>query len=180
MTNFPCIHQRLKPGNRFADGNALFAITVLVAQPAKKVGSAFRPVQLVEINDVGLQALEAAFHGFLQAGSGKARAATDMFDIVAGARGLGCSTMTLLRWPVLANHSPMMVSVRKDVSGLAGTAYISAVSKKLIPCSSAISIWAWPSSAVFWLPQVMVPRQRALTFKVGASQTAVLHGWLLF
>src|SRR5690606_8457523 len=34
---------------------------------------------------------------------------------------------------------------------------------KLRPASSAISIWAWPSASVFWLPQVMVPRQISVT-----------------
>jgi hypothetical protein len=57
-----------------------------------------------------------------------------------------------------ANQLPMIRSVEPCVSGLGGTAYISAVSKKLTPRSSAKSICAWPSASVFCWPQVMVPR----------------------
>jgi hypothetical protein len=43
----------------------------------------------------------------------------------------------LSRRPPFASHVPMIVSVEPAVSGLGGMEYSSAVSKKLIPRSSA-------------------------------------------
>ena len=61
------------------------------------------------------------------------------------------------------NQRPMMVSVAPKVASRAGTAYISAVSKKSTPRSTALSMmrWAWASSTCS--PNVMVPRQMGLT-----------------
>ena len=64
------------------------------------------------------------------------------------------------RW---ANQRPMMVSVAPQVSARAGTAYISAVSKKSTPRSSARSMMAKASASPTCSPNVMVPRQMGLT-----------------
>ena len=66
-------------------------------------------------------------------------------------------------FPDFLNQDPMIFSVLPWVSGRAGVEYISAVSRKLTPCSSAYSICSWPSASVFCCPQVMVPRQILLT-----------------
>ena len=60
----------------------------------------------------------------------------------------------------------MVSSVLPCVSASVGTGYISAVSMKLMPYSStAISSCCTPSSSVFCLPQVMVPKQTSLTMR---------------
>ncbi len=65
----------------------------------------------------------------------------------------------LSRPPRAASQLPTMRSVEPCVSALGGIEYISAVSRKLIPASTARSIWAWPSASVFCWPKVIVPRQ---------------------
>ena len=47
-----------------SSGVRLASVCVLVAQLAEEIGAALRPVQLVEVDVVGLQALEAGVHGF--------------------------------------------------------------------------------------------------------------------
>ena len=68
------------------------------------------------------------------------------------------------RRPVRPIHEPMNSSVRPTVSARTGfTGYISAVSMKVMPWSSAMSIWRCASASSVWLPQVMVPRQISVT-----------------
>jgi hypothetical protein len=72
--------------------------------------------------------------------------------------------MILSRLPLAAIQLPRYSSVRPSVSARVGvTGYISAVSMKLMPWSSARSIWAWASASLFCDPQVIVPRHTALT-----------------
>ena len=89
MADLAGIHQLLEGGHRVADGNTVLPVPVLVAQPAKVVGGALRPVELVQVDDFGLQALQAPFHGTLQALRTETGAAADMLHIVARAGGLG-------------------------------------------------------------------------------------------
>src|SRR5258706_5627713 len=63
----------------------------------------------------------------------------------------------------LPSQLPRIFSVAPCVFCAGGTGYISAVSMKLIPRSSAQSICACPSASLFCSPQVMVPRQMSLT-----------------
>ena len=89
MADFAGIHQFLERSHGVADGDAVFPVAMLVTQAAKVVGGALRPVQLIKVDDIGLQALEAAFHGPLQAVAVESRAAAYMLYIVAGTGGLG-------------------------------------------------------------------------------------------
>ena len=63
----------------------------------------------------------------------------------------------------LANQLPMKVSVAPQVSAEAGTAYISAVSMKLMPASNERSKMACESVSLTCWPKVMVPRQIGVT-----------------
>lgn len=70
----------------FFQRRQVFFGLVLVAQLAEKVGAAFRPVQLVEVDPVGLQALEARVQGFGDVLAVVLEAAiADVVDGVAGA-----------------------------------------------------------------------------------------------
>jgi len=62
-----------------------------------------------------------------------------------------------------SNQLPMMVSVAPQVSARAGTAYISAVSMKLMPASSERLRMVWASASWTCSPKVMVPRQMGVT-----------------
>src|SRR5579862_1452633 len=74
------------------------------------------------------------------------------------------ATMTLARFALFfPSQLPRIFSVAPCVFCAGGIGYISAVSMKLMPRSSAHSICAWPSASVFCSPQVMVPRQISLT-----------------
>ncbi|MDT4810276.1 hypothetical protein FQZ97_431850 [compost metagenome] len=64
-----------------------------------------------------------------------------------------------------ANQFPMMVSVAPQVSLLAGTAYISAVSMKSTPRSSERFRTAWAVGSSTCSPKVMVPRQIGVTWR---------------
>ena len=79
--------------------------------------------------------------------------------------------ITSSRRPDFSIQPPMIRSVSPCVSFDSGVVgYISAVSMKLMPWSSAMSICACPSAAVFCVPQVMEPRHNALTFRSGAAK----------
>src|ERR1035437_1485715 len=65
------------------------------------------------------------------------------------------------RPPPLANHLPMICSV---IPSLTFQPYTLAVSKKLIPYSSALSITLKLSASEVMGPKFMVPRHRRLTF----------------
>ena len=72
----------------FQRGEVVFVL-VLVAQLAEEVGTAFRPVQLVEVDPVGLQALEAGVQGFDDVLAVVAQVTVaDVIDGVAGASDL--------------------------------------------------------------------------------------------
>ncbi len=62
-----------------------------------------------------------------------------------------------------ASQRPMMASVAPQVSRRAGTAYISAVSMKFTPRSTARSRMAWAVGSSTCSPKVMVPRQMGVT-----------------
>ncbi|OIQ93897.1 hypothetical protein GALL_241850 [mine drainage metagenome] len=63
------------------------------------------------------------------------------------------ASTTSARRLLRANHRPRISSLRPTVSALTGlTGYISAVSMKLMPASSAISIWDCASASDVWLP----------------------------
>jgi hypothetical protein len=138
---------------------------VLVAQLAEEVGAALRPVQLVQVDAVGLQALEAG----IQRGDDVLAvvlelAVADVVDAVAGAGDLAGQHPVVA---VAAAFEPVADDAFGGGVGFGrgGTGYISAVSMKLIPAALARSIWAKASSWLFCSPQVMVPRQRALTLR---------------
>src|SRR5690606_12199506 len=121
-------------------GSDLLLGVVLVAELAEEVGVPVRPVQLIEIDMLGLQALQTALQCSGDVLTGEAGGAvTDMVHVPA-------------RPGELAREKPR-----------GGTGYISAQSMKLTPASRARSIWAKASRWVFCSPQVMVPRHRALT-----------------
>ena len=74
------------------------------------------------------------------------------------------ASTTFWRTPgCFANQLPRMVSVAPQVSARAGTAYISAVSMKLTPRSSARFRMAWAPASSTCSPKVMVPRQIGVT-----------------
>ena len=60
---------------------------------------------------------------------------------------------------------PLIAIVALNVAALGGTAYISAVSRKLMPRSSACCKIACASLSLTCSPKVMVPRQMAGTVK---------------
>ena len=59
---------------------------------------------------------------------------------------------------------PLSPDVRVVLLAPGGTGYSSAVSTKLPPQATNASSCSCASASVFWLPQVMVPRQTTLTF----------------
>src|SRR6185436_1337271 len=71
--------------------------------------------------------------------------------------------MTSPSRPRFASQPPRMLSVRPCVVGLGGTGYISAVSMKLTPRSTARSSCACASASLFCSPQVIVPRHASET-----------------
>jgi hypothetical protein len=74
------------------------------------------------------------------------------------------ATTQASRRPPRANQSPTISSLSPTVSAATGfTGYISAVSRKSTPASSARSICAWASAREVCVPKVMVPRQSSLT-----------------
>ena len=76
------------------------------------------------------------------------------------------ATVSFCRAPgFLANQLPMMVSVAPKVSLRAGTAYISAVSRKSTPRSSERLRMVWAVASFTCSPKVMVPRQMGVTRK---------------
>jgi len=95
----------------------------------------------------------------------------------AGPATLVAST-TFWRAPgFLANQLPMMDSVAPQVSALAGTEYISAVSMKLMPRSRARSRMAWATASWTCSPKVMVPRQMGVTCRpLEPSATVFMEG----
>jgi hypothetical protein len=75
----------------------------------------------------------------------------------------------------------MISSVRPTVSARTGlTGYISAVSQKVTPASSAMSAWAWPSASVFCVPQVIVPRHSSETVRPVLPRVRVCIGGSFF
>jgi hypothetical protein len=81
------VDQVLERIQRLFDGRGVFVGHMGVAQLAKVVGGAVGPVQLVQVDVVGLQALQALVHGFEQVGLVEGQAAT---PDVAGAQRLPC------------------------------------------------------------------------------------------
>jgi hypothetical protein len=67
------------------------------------------------------------------------------------------------RHPLAFNHLPTISSVTPNNFALGGTGYISAVSKKSIPVSTARSIIAKDSDSLDCNPKVIVPRQMSVT-----------------
>ena len=65
----------------------------------------------------------------------------------------------------LANQLPKIVSVEPQVSALAGTEYISAVSKKFTPRARDLSKIACESASLTCSPKVIVPKQMGVTRK---------------
>lgn len=132
----------------------------LYSRADQKVRLTFRPMQLINIDIIGLQALKIAVNS-----------AADMLRVKAcltiTQKSIGdilLARMTLSRCLVLSNQVPMNRSVSPCLSLSGGDGYISAVSQKLTPSLSAISIWACASALVFCCPQVIVPRQILDTF----------------
>lgn len=64
---------------------------------------------------------------------------------------------------LFSNQLPMIFSVALKVSARAGTEYISAVSMKLTPRSSALSRMLCAMDSSTCSPKVMVPRQMGVT-----------------
>src|SRR5574343_923248 len=77
------------------------------------------------------------------------------------------------------NQRPTMLSDAPQVSRRGGTAYISAVSKKLMPCSMARSSWAWASASAVCSPKVIVPRQISGTVKWLRPSGRVLNAGMI-
>jgi len=75
---------------------------------------------------------------------------------------------------VLCSHWPMIFSVVWKVSGLGGTAYSSAVSRKLMPRARAWFRMAWLAGVSTCSPKVMVPRQMGLTC------SSLVPSWMVF
>ena len=84
---------------------------------------------------------------------------------------------TSSRRPRFLSQAPIVSSVFPCVSASVGTGYISAVSKKFRPYSSkAQSNCCTPSSSVFCLPQVIVPRHTSLTTRSEVPSCLLLMG----
>jgi hypothetical protein len=137
---------------------------VLVAQLAEEVGAALGPVQLVQVDAVGLQALEAC----IQRGDDVLAvvlelAVADVADAVAGAGDLA------------GQHPVVAVAVGEPVADDAfggGVGFRARRHRVHLGGVDEVDagglgplIWAKASSWVFCSPQVMVPRQRALTLR---------------
>ena len=74
------------------------------------------------------------------------------------------ASTTFWRVPgLLENQLPRILSVDPQVSALAGTEYISAVSKKFTPNSKERSKIEWASFSATCSPKVMVPKQMGVT-----------------
>ena len=122
-------------------------------------------MQLVEVQPVCLQALQAGIEGGDDVLAVEFEVAVaHMADAVAGAGDLAgedpVGAVAAAAEPVADDALGAGVGL-----GAGGTGYISAVSMKLIPAALALAIWAKASCSLFCSPQVMVPRQRALTFR---------------
>ena len=80
------LHLFVQGFERFLQWGEVVFVLVLVAQLAEEVGAALRPVQLVEVDPVGLQALEAGVEGCADVLAVVAQVAiADIVDGVAGA-----------------------------------------------------------------------------------------------
>ena len=65
----------------------LLVLVVGIAQATEEVGRTVRPVQLVEIDVVGVQACKACVDGLMKMGASQARSAADVLDTGAGSLG---------------------------------------------------------------------------------------------
>ena len=120
-------------------------------------------MQLVEVHVIGLEAPQAALDGLGYVAPVEPRGLAA--HVVEGVRRAGhLGRQDHLVAPA-AGFEPVADDLLRAAVGLAagGDEYISAVSMKLTPRSSAVSSWAKPSASLFCSPQVIDPRQMTLT-----------------
>ena len=77
--NLPSIDQLFQSGKRLFQRGGVFLLRVGVAEFAKKVGVTIRPVQLVQIDIVRLQALKAGVDSLVEMVAAHLRAAANVF-----------------------------------------------------------------------------------------------------
>ena len=88
--DFPRLHEFVQRGDGFGDGRQVGGVVEVVeAEGAEVVDAAFRPVQLVEVEVVGVQAGERGVAGGVNLRTGEARAAAYVVLAVVAARGAG-------------------------------------------------------------------------------------------
>ncbi len=81
----------IKGGKRFFQRCEIVVRQVLVAQTPEKVRAAFRPMQLIKVDPVGLQSAQAVIQGGANVLTVESRTAVaNVADAVAGAGDLGC------------------------------------------------------------------------------------------
>jgi hypothetical protein len=125
---------------------------------------ALGPVDLVQVDHIGLQPAQAGVARGHDVGRRHATAGAHPGHAARRARDLGGQHHLLARARVF--RKPVADDGLGGATGLglrAGTAYISAVSMKLTPRSSERFRMAWALASSTCSPKVMVPRQMGVT-----------------
>jgi hypothetical protein len=144
LTSVPALELLVDRGLRLFLGR-------VVVEDAERRHVALGPVDLVQVDHVGLQALQAGVARGHDVGRRHAAAGAHPGHAARRAGHLGGQHQLLARAGRAVNQLPMMVSVAPQVSARAGTAYISAVSMKLTPRSSARLRMAWALALIHLL-----------------------------